>query len=248
MHVRLAFAVAAHLEPEILIIDEVLAVGDQEFQKKCLGRIQQVSQGDGRTVIFVSHNIGAVRNLCDRAVYLRNGSVVEVGEADAVVDTYLNSTISAEEKDLLKRPRFPGLTATFTGFSVYPGPDKERVYCGGEGVFEFHLEVKEPLKNACLGVMLNSDKGYRVLEFYSRLEVRGVTLNPGKRIVRCRVSGLPLKQGRYMVDIDLRTNGKLYDYLEHAASLDVEFDDFYETGEQQRSYEGSILHRSTWDF
>jgi lipopolysaccharide transport system ATP-binding protein len=247
MHVRLAFAVAAHLEPEILIIDEVLAVGDQEFQKKCLGRIQQVSQGDGRTVLFVSHNIGAVRNLCDRAVYLRNGSVVEVGEADAVVDTYLNSTISAEEKDLLKRPRFPGLTATFTGFSALPGPDKERIYCGAEAIFEFHLDVKEPLKNACIGLMLNSDKGYRVLNFYSRLEKHGVTLNPGKQVVRCKVEGLPLRHGRYMADIEIRTSAKLYDYLEHAAAVDVEYDDFYGTGEQLRSYEGSILHRATWE-
>jgi lipopolysaccharide transport system ATP-binding protein len=79
MYVRLAFAVAAHLEPEILIVDEVLAVGDQEFQKKCMGRIQQVSQGDGRTVLFVSHNIGAIRKLCDRAVYLRDGKMISVG-------------------------------------------------------------------------------------------------------------------------------------------------------------------------
>ena len=196
----------------------------------------------------MSHNIGAVRNLCDRAVYLRNGSVVEVGDADTVVDTYLNSTISTEERELLKRPRFPGLTATFSGFSVFPGPDKERVYCGGEAIFEFQLDVKEPLKNACLGIMLNSDKGYRVLEFYSRLELRGVTLNPGKQTVRCKVNGLPLKHGRYMVDIDLRTSAKLYDYLEHAASVDVEYDDFYGTGEQQKSYEGSILHRAAWEF
>src|SRR6202453_3263642 len=79
MYVRLAFAVAAHLEPEILIVDEVLAVGDQEFQKKCLGRIQQVAQGDGRTVLFVSHNMGAVKNLCARAVYLKDGKLARVG-------------------------------------------------------------------------------------------------------------------------------------------------------------------------
>src|SRR3984957_9898478 len=84
MYVRLAFAVAAHLEPEILIVDEVLAVGDQEFQKKCMGRIQQVSQGDGRTVLFVSHNIGAIRKLCDRAVYLRGGKMVSAGPSEEV--------------------------------------------------------------------------------------------------------------------------------------------------------------------
>ena len=89
----------------------------REFQKKCLGKMQEVAQGEGRTVLFVSHNMGAVRRLCDRAVYLRNGSVVEVGAADPVVETYLNSTVNADEKDLLRRPRFPGLVPTLAGFT-----------------------------------------------------------------------------------------------------------------------------------
>jgi lipopolysaccharide transport system ATP-binding protein len=247
MYVRLAFAVAAHLEPEILIVDEVLAVGDQEFQKKCMGRLQQVAQGDGRTVLFVSHNMGAVRNLCDRAVYLRNGSVVEIGEAENVVDSYLNSTISAEEKDLLQRPRFPGLVATLAGFTMVPPAGKERVVCGGQATFEFELDVKEPVKNACLGFMFNSDKGYRVLGLNSRLELRGVTLNPGKRTVKCLVDSLPLKPGRYVMDIEIRSNAKPYDYVEHAMAVDVEFEDFYGTGEMLWSYEGSVLHRATWE-
>jgi homopolymeric O-antigen transport system ATP-binding protein len=247
MYVRLAFAVAAHLEPEILLVDEVLAVGDHEFQKKCLGRIQQVAQGDGRTVLFVSHNMGSVQNLCDRAVYLRNGSVVQIGNASTVVEAYLNSSITEEEKDLLQRPRFPGLVATLAGFSMVPPPGQERVISGGEAIFEFQLDVKEPVKNACLGFMFNSDKGYRVLGLNSRLELRGVTLNPGKRVVRCTVDSLPLKPGRYIMDIEIRSNAKPYDYVEHATALDVEFDDFYGTGEMLWNYEGSILHRATWE-
>src|SRR5580658_6356055 len=127
MYVRLAFAVAAHLEPEILIVDEVLAVGDQEFQKKCMGRIQKVAQGDGRTVLFVSHNMGALRRLCDRAVYLRNGTVDMVGEANAVVDAYMNSTTGVEDLNLLQRPRFPSLVATLERFTMLPPPGKEAV-------------------------------------------------------------------------------------------------------------------------
>lgn len=247
MYVRLAFAVAAHLEPEILIVDEVLSVGDQEFQKKCLGRIQQVAQGDGRTVLFVSHNMGSVQNLCDRAVYLRNGAVAEIGDAGSVVETYLNSTVSAEEKDLLQRPRFPGLVSTLAGFSMVPPAGKERVVSGGEATFEFQLDVKEPVKNACLGFMFNSDKGFRVLGLNSRLELRGVTLNPGKRLVRCKVDSLPLKPGRYIMDIEIRSNAKPYDYVEHAMAVDVEFDDFYGTGEMLWNYEGSVLHRAAWE-
>jgi lipopolysaccharide transport system ATP-binding protein len=248
MYVRLAFAVAAHLEPEILIVDEVLAVGDQEFQKKCLGRIQQVAQGDGRTVLFVSHNMGAVRNLCDRAVYLRNGVVDRIGDADSVVEAYLNSTISAEESDLLKRPRFPGFLHTLAKFTMIPPAGKARVVSGGEATFEFELDVQESVQNACIGFMFNSDKGYRVLGFNSRLELRGVTLEPGRRTVRCKVDSLPLKPGRYVMDIEIRSNARPYDYVEHATVVDIEFDDFYGTGEMLWSYEGSVLHRAAWEF
>lgn len=89
MYVRLAFAVAAHLEPEILIVDEVLAVGDAQFQKKCLGKMEDVSRNEGRTVLFVSHNMGVISQLCERAVLLKNGKVLQVGKARKVIDDYI---------------------------------------------------------------------------------------------------------------------------------------------------------------
>jgi len=89
MYVRLAFAVAAHLEPEILIMDEVLAVGDADFQKKCLGKMKEVSQKDGRTILFVSHSMQAITNLCQKAVWLQQGRLREIGEASAVVNKYI---------------------------------------------------------------------------------------------------------------------------------------------------------------
>jgi len=89
MYVRLAFAVAAHLEPEILIMDEVLAVGDADFQKKCLGKMKEVSQKDGRTILFVSHSMQAITNLCHNAVWLQQGRLKEIGEATAVVNKYI---------------------------------------------------------------------------------------------------------------------------------------------------------------
>src|ERR1700747_1304075 len=90
MYVRLAFAVAAHLEPEILVIDEVLAVGDAEFQRKCLGKMESVSRGEGRTVLFVSHNMAAVEALCSSAMWLNNGRTSEIGESTRVINTYLS--------------------------------------------------------------------------------------------------------------------------------------------------------------
>lgn len=99
MYVRLAFAVAAHLEPEILIIDEVLAVGDAEFQKKCLGKMKDVSMNDGRTVLFVSHNMPTIKNICNRALLLNEGSIYMNGTADQIVDGYLNNFIEFNTSD-----------------------------------------------------------------------------------------------------------------------------------------------------
>ena len=95
MMVRLGFAVAAHLDPEILVVDEVLAVGDAEFQKKAIGKMQDVSRGEGRTVLFVSHNMGSIRSLCNRGVLLENGRVKADGEVNAICDMYLNDSLEA---------------------------------------------------------------------------------------------------------------------------------------------------------
>jgi lipopolysaccharide transport system ATP-binding protein len=95
MYVRLAFAVAAHLEPEILIVDEVLAVGDAEFQKKCLGKMKDVSAKEGRTILFVSHNMTAIKNLCDTVLYMKNGTVIERGETNIVINNYLSQNVNS---------------------------------------------------------------------------------------------------------------------------------------------------------
>jgi lipopolysaccharide transport system ATP-binding protein len=107
MYVRLAFAVAAHLEPEILIIDEVLAVGDAEFQRKCLGKMKEVS-GSGRTVLFVSHNMEAVKSLCDRVIYLENGSVVMDGEPGEVIECYLQKQSTSLHQQVFNYEDAPG--------------------------------------------------------------------------------------------------------------------------------------------
>lgn len=103
MYVRLAFAVAAHLESEILIVDEVLAVGDAEFQKKCLGKMGDVTKGEGRTVLFVSHNIGAVKTLCDSGVYMKNGTLEYVGEIENTISKYLIDTAGSFDEPIILR-------------------------------------------------------------------------------------------------------------------------------------------------
>jgi lipopolysaccharide transport system ATP-binding protein len=113
MRVRLAFAVAAHLEPDILVVDEVLAVGDAEFQKKAIGKMKDISGNDGRTVLFVSHNMAAVKSLCTRGIVLENGTSVFEGTAEESVDYYLANTNSNDEKQLKYRTDRIGNTENF---------------------------------------------------------------------------------------------------------------------------------------
>jgi lipopolysaccharide transport system ATP-binding protein len=247
MYVRLAFAVAAHLEPEILIVDEVLAVGDQEFQKKCMGRIQQVSQGDGRTVLFVSHNIAAIRNLCDRAAYLRGGELVSVGPAEEVVTEYLNAAKGSDEKNLLTRPRFPGIAASISGFSAQPAKDSDHLVSGGSATFEVEMNIQESIQNAAVTVMFCSDQGYRVLAFSSRCERGLMQLPSGKHVIKCHVDSLPLLEGRYMVDIEIFTGDTVADFVEHATVVDVSSGNFFGRPETLLPFEGRVLARSDWD-
>ncbi|WP_439883485.1 ABC transporter ATP-binding protein [Pontibacter sp. MBLB2868] len=105
MYVRLAFAVAAHLEPDILIVDEVLAVGDADFQKKCLGKMREVSQTDGRTILFVSHSMQAIKNLCDKALWLDHGKMQAFGPVSAVINNYLNSSLHTNLRQTWANPK-----------------------------------------------------------------------------------------------------------------------------------------------
>jgi lipopolysaccharide transport system ATP-binding protein len=247
LYVRLAFAVAAHLEPEILIVDEVLAVGDQEFQKKCLGRMQQVAQGEGRTVLFVSHNMGAVKNLCGRAVYLKDGRLARVGPTEAVIDDYINSGFPQSDTDLSKRGRFPGLTPVLVSLTSQPIGGGVRPVCGSTVEFQIGLNLPDVVKNAAVGFALSSDQGQRVLSFDTRLEMGLVTIPSGPRTVRCRVEHLPLSPGHYTIDVGVASGGRPLDYVEHAGAIDVEFADFYGTGQTHLRHESRILHRSNWE-
>jgi len=137
MYMRLAFAVAAHLQPEILIVDEVLAVGDAAFQKKCLGKMSQVSR-DGRTVIFVSHNMGAVQSLCSRVLWLAGGRVVQEGEPSRVISDYLKTTLTTMNQQTWSDPK------------TAPGNERVRMHRAAvvpaNGALQDHFTVRTPLR------------------------------------------------------------------------------------------------------
>jgi lipopolysaccharide transport system ATP-binding protein len=250
MYVRLAFAVAAHLEPEILVVDEVLAVGDQRFQKKCLGKMNEVSR-HGRTVLFVSHNIAALVNLCSRAVLIEQGRIVADGEPRAVTAQYLSAEAETchGELDLSDRPRRGKGPALIQRLRMFDGNGllASRVPCGEPLTVEFDLDLVRPLNEPVLGVGFDNQWGQRictVTTFLSRCDLPALA---DRCRVRCLIPELPLVPGAYTLTLNVGTSQEpLIDHLENVVSLEVLPADFFGTGRMVTSAWGNTLVRSDW--
>jgi lipopolysaccharide transport system ATP-binding protein len=212
MYVRLAFAVAAHLEPEILIVDEVLAVGDAEFQKKCLGKMQSVAEQEGRTVLFVSHNMAAVQALCSRAVYLHSGTVRRVGEVDRLVADYLQDA-KAPAEAFSSGPLALGEGLELLALELSPNP----LTSGGPVRFRLELRARSATRTAELAMLLQSAAGGRV----AVLDFRGCgvprTLAAGDSWeLSGEILSLPLVEGDYSVGLYLNTGSAGNNFLDLA--------------------------------
>lgn len=251
MYVRLAFAVAAHLEPEILIVDEVLAVGDAQFQKKCLGKMKEVGE-EGRTVLFVSHNMAAVQNLCKTGIVLDKGLSVFQGEISQAVTTYFNS-FSIENSQSLK----------------------QRVDRQGKGFVKIHqLEIRDVNGRMNTPFAIGSELSFQV-DYVSKHEVRnprviiGVYDNLGIGVTRfdteitgdipnflqqngsitCRTKEMNLSPGQYFINIAFFGNDEMEDYLINAAVFEITGSDFFNTGRifnESDSMLTKVLVRHDW--
>jgi lipopolysaccharide transport system ATP-binding protein len=221
MYVRLAFAVAAHLEPEILVVDEVLAVGDAEFQKKCLGKMDEVSRCQGRTVLFVSHNMVAIRSLCKRVLMISRGSLVEDGSSATVVTRYLQSTqASAQNVYWSDKTTAPGTRSVrIKRVHVSPASSANNIL-----TMETPLHIKTEYWVMDTGVfshmtyaLVNEDE-IIVLTSWSSTEVA-----PGCYCATCEVPGNLLNSGRYYLTLLIVENGStvLYEH-KRIASFAVE--------------------------
>jgi lipopolysaccharide transport system ATP-binding protein len=225
MQVRLAFAVAAHLEPEILLVDEVLAVGDAAFQRKSLTKMAEVARA-GSTVIFVSHNLATIQALCQRAILLERGVVVTDAPVEEAVTGYLRALERAASDDLLTRTDRDGRAweeSKVSRLAVYDGDSEEAdVVVGGRGA-KIVIEVTEVLPMMeCQLTILNS-LGHPITTLDSELsspaDVRDGESGPR---IECRVDSLPLIPGRYRIDVLLRGRQEIQDGLQAAAYFDVE--------------------------
>ncbi len=251
MYVRLAFAVAAHLEPEILIVDEVLAVGDASFQKKCLGKMGEVAT-EGRTVLFVSHNMTAVENLCQKAVLIDDGSVVMQGNTTACIQHYLAIILPSIIKDVPlveRKDRSGNGKIRLTNFHIEDSSGN-RLMAARSGmdivfVFGYQSSEKEPLKDADIGFSIH-DKGTLSVLYSSYVDQSFQTL-PYKGEFRCLVSRLPLSAGRYSIGARVTIAGQEADWPRNAIGyLDIEGGDFYGTGREGFGTSAPLLLMGQW--
>ena len=252
MQVRLAFAVAAHLEPEILIVDEVLAVGDAAFQKKCLGKMQHVAS-QGRTVLFVSHDLAAVEKLCSRAILLETGRCQADGPVCQTIARYQSGLIEGASKHLITRTDREGAGfVKFTGIQMLDANGTERsVFRSGEPLrirLHYCANGSKPLANSRVSVDFGTwGKIYIVTS--TDLHIDGcLTLSP-KGFIDCIVEELPLSLGTYYLSPYFELNGVTQDFIEAAAILQVEDGNFYGTGKDYPpGMDGkTVLVRHRWE-
>lgn len=248
MGLRLGFAVAAHLEPEILVVDEVLAVGDAEFQKKCLGKMSEVA-GEGRTVLFVSHNMAAVRNLCPHCIWLQGGTVREYSDTESAIKAYISQAMlytAVDTVDLtLRTDRAGSGEARFSSVTVLneAGEKVNSISMGSiasvEACYELRAELREPI----FGVLIADQLGSTVLRGFSYESYKGPYLRlraSGK--IRCTFKKLPLMHGRYVVHLWLANARNPVDYIENTICFDVSPTDIYNTGRVPSSNNSGVCY------
>jgi lipopolysaccharide transport system ATP-binding protein len=233
MYMRLAFAVAAHLEPEILVIDEVLAVGDAEFQRKCIGRMSEMSRGHGRTVLFVSHNLEAVKQLCPRSIWLENGHVRADGPTTDVVNGYLEQHVAAATAgswiDVSAAIRTGTGEVRFDRIRIDGADDPEGVPRPG-GRLEVELEVtaRRNVKLGSLAVGVAIPGGPILVSADPVIDADlPLELSVGTHRLRVEIESLALGPGSYTIGLCLARGGggrawSLFDSIENATQLDLE--------------------------
>ena len=233
MTVRLGFAVAAFLEPEILVVDEVLTVGDAEFQKKAIGKMKDVSAGGGRTVLFVSHNMASVRTLCNKGVVLDNGCLDFLGTSDECVERYTSKCLVDSNVNKI-RSRDTSNKRAYISDVKFLGED-----CKETNLFSFNdrlvcsiaVEAKEKL-SITARITLFDMNNVRVMAFDSQDVAMMFDLSEkSKSVVKCVIAEpLLIKPGRYMVNVSIRQGGNLLDHVVGASYIDVKDEDFYGSG------------------
>lgn len=252
MHVRLAFSVAAHLDPEILILDEVLAVGDTAFQKKCLGKIHDVARG-GRTVLFVSHNMTAVRSLCTKGMLIEEGKLRFAGPTDECVDLYLRRVQQKGLAAVATRdiPRPDGISADsglrISSVHVFSQEGSDVIPTGAAFRVRMEFECDRPLTDVVWGFSIYSVEGWVLMAPRSgRLPAAARVLERGIYSITARLEANPLAPGHYSLGVGARNRDGGLDWIPHVIDFDVVETTKYESVWLEQP-EGMFRVETSWD-
>ncbi|SFU91564.1 lipopolysaccharide transport system ATP-binding protein [Polaromonas sp. YR568] len=239
MRVRLGFAVAAHLDPEILVIDEVLAVGDAEFQRKCLGRMNTVAS-EGRTVLFVSHQMDAILSLCTRAIWLESGRMKLDGLAEDVVPSYLSSATNAAVSEIADRQDRSGEgKVRIVGLTLSDESDRP-LSTGRAAIVKFSLASDKPIKGGIIARFAIRDNMDRVITLLTSESAKHELMFEGTHgVANCTIPKLPLMPGDYSADVSLWQNGYLQDKINRAIAFTVMAGNYSESG---KDYQVGLFH------
>lgn len=243
MMVRLGFAVAAHLEPEILIVDEVLAVGDAEFQKKAVGKMQEVSKEGGRTVLFVSHNMAALQNLCPKSVFLSNGTITEIDKTANIIDLYLtqdNRKFSTLEEITLRKGN--GHLRFIEGVVRMIDSDEFQMVETFSDIFiilKFSTINTINVKSFRFDIGINNHLGERVAWISSSSVECLIDIYANS--ITFKIFNLPLAPGKYDCNLYCEINNELSDWLSNVLDFQVKEKDYYQTGKLILENQGDIL-------
>ena len=251
MYVRLAFAVAAHLEPEILIVDEVLAVGDANFQKKCMGKMGDVVR-DGRTILFVSHNMDAIAQLCTHTLLVQGGRASERLTPDDGIKRYLSMGADGATLPLAQKPReqnrkrppiFVGLT--ITGDGGHPNV----VESGGGVTFEIEVADCDDLRTGAMcGVAISNDRGQRIAFFHTLYQGGFTFKGTTHGRFTCTVPSVPLVPNSYTVELVMADGYGIIEKVERADRLDVVYADVLNTGRIPNQRQGYVVWPAEWEY
>ena len=251
MYVRLAFAVAAHLEPEILIVDEVLAVGDANFQKKCLGKMSDVVR-DGRTILFVSHNMDAVAQLCTHTLLISGGRASERLSADEGIKRYMSLSSEGGDLPLSQKPRWQNhkRDPIFTGICITgQSGHKNVVDCGSSVTFEVDVANCEDITTGgMVTVCLTSERGNRVAFFHTHYHGGFTFKGTSRGKFTCTVPSLPLTPNTYFVELVFADGYGIIEKVERADRLDVVYADVLGTGKIPSNRQGYVVLPSEWTY
>lgn len=250
MYVRLAFSVAAHLEPDILLVDEVLAVGDAEFQKKCLGKMDEVTKKEGRTILFVSHNMGAIQQLCHRGIVLDSGKIKYFGNTQKAIEKYLRDDTTNNKPINRRIDRQGSGTLKFSGFKAQTLDGKNYLETGKPFKISVDLEKRPPertLENVAISFSFkNPVNNENLLVFWTETSGSNFKIDRDKTTIECLIKYCPLVYGQYGVNLYCTINEAMSDYVVDAATIIVNDTEYFSGGRRDHESHPKYVVGHEW--